>query len=491
MPKRITNEEFLIKVKNEVGDEYTALDEYINTKTQIRFRHNSETCNNSISLITPNHFFNGRRCKVCASINFKTKVAPKKTQEKFESEVYDLVKDKYTVVERYVDTHTKIKMRHNSEVCSNYEYKVAPTEFLKGNRCPKCKGIKHSITSSKGIDKFREEIEALDDGYKVIGEAYINNKQSIELLCPNGHRCFISYVNFKAGHRCKICASKRRISLEEQELHNFIKEALPSDLEITFNNDEIISPYELDVYIPSKNLAIEFNGLYYHSSRFKHYSYHLNKTKLCNKKGVRLIHIYDDEWKYKNSILKAELLRAFKVDFKGTLSLPIRDEITEKVKRIDTKTKNDFLKGNCLLGIDKNAVIRLGLYHNDILLAVMTFIKPTEHDSLNADYILSRFSLNIKYNIDKESAYEKLFSYFKKKYKWNKIGLYLDRRLFDEEFYLNNKWQLEDTKPPSFYYISGNYRVKPSPNALKDPKKKKKLKIYDCGSFILSYTKNS
>ena len=60
--------------------------------------------------------------------------------------------------------------------------------------------------------------------------------------------------------------------------------------------------YELDIVIPSKKLAVECNGLYWHSSaQNKDCSYHLSKTNECEDKGYNLIHIFEDEWLYRKS----------------------------------------------------------------------------------------------------------------------------------------------------------------------------------------------
>jgi hypothetical protein len=54
---------------------------------------------------------------------------------------------------------------------------------------------------------------------------------------------------------------------------------------------------ELDIYLPEKNLAIEFDGLFWHNSNNKFKNYHLKKTLLCEKQGIQLIHIFEYEWK--------------------------------------------------------------------------------------------------------------------------------------------------------------------------------------------------
>jgi hypothetical protein len=68
------------------------------------------------------------------------------------------------------------------------------------------------------------------------------------------------------------------------------------------------SKREIDIFIPSKKLAIEYNGLYWHSENFIENTYHLDKTEDCLKQDIKLIHIFEDEWIYKKDIVKSRLL---------------------------------------------------------------------------------------------------------------------------------------------------------------------------------------
>ena len=62
-------------------------------------------------------------------------------------------------------------------------------------------------------------------------------------------------------------------------------------------NDRLqIKPYELDIWIPSKFLAIEVNGVYWHTEeKGKGESYHQMKTQMCKEKGITLFHFSDVE----------------------------------------------------------------------------------------------------------------------------------------------------------------------------------------------------
>ena len=84
-------------------------------------------------------------------------------------------------------------------------------------------------------------------------------------------------------------------SRPEKEIAAFIRNAFPG-LEVLENVRSIICPQELDIYVPDAGLAIEFNGIYWHSDVFKDEMYHLNKSLKCLDRGIRLIHIFEWEW---------------------------------------------------------------------------------------------------------------------------------------------------------------------------------------------------
>jgi hypothetical protein len=103
----------------------------------------------------------------------------------------------------------------------------------------------------------------------------------------------------------------------QREIYDYIASIYDSQ-KISLNNKQIIkNPFnghklELDIFIPDLKLAIEFNGVLYHSfgiskySKFNNYleedpNHLLRKTLLCGEKGIRLIHIWDFEWENEQS----------------------------------------------------------------------------------------------------------------------------------------------------------------------------------------------
>jgi len=139
---KLTNDEFVLRIRNLVGDEYTPLNQYKATNKKIMFKHNSDKCNNYEWGITPADFYNGKRCPKCAG-------NARKTTNIFKQEVSNLVKDEYDVLGEYVNDGTKILMSHKK--CGN-KYLAIPSSFLQGRRCPIC-------NESKGEQKIRHLLE--------------------------------------------------------------------------------------------------------------------------------------------------------------------------------------------------------------------------------------------------------------------------------------------------------------------------------------------
>ena len=82
-------------------------------------------------------------------------------------------------------------------------------------------------------------------------------------------------------------------------------------IEHEINNRRIIKPLEIDIFIPSMNIGIEYNGSYWHSEKFRDSNYHERKMRLAASKGVMLIMIWDYEWDSNSEYIKSELLDLF------------------------------------------------------------------------------------------------------------------------------------------------------------------------------------
>lgn len=94
-------------------------------------------------------------------------------------------------------------------------------------------------------------------------------------------------------------------SKEENELYTYINSIY--DGQIINCDRTTIFPKELDLYLPEKKLAFEFNGLYWHSELFKTNEYHKDKTNNCLSHDIQLIHVFEDDWHYRQEIVKSRI----------------------------------------------------------------------------------------------------------------------------------------------------------------------------------------
>ncbi|RMA90231.1 hypothetical protein [Priestia megaterium] len=192
-----TTEIFKEEVFYLVGDEYKVLGEYITARIKIKLQH--VTCNYKFE-VTPDSFLRGSRCAKCAR-NLK------RTTKEFKEKVYSLVEDEYIVLGEYLNTNTRIKMKHNK---CGYEYDVTPAHFLNNRRCPKCKYESFHKKYKKSKKKFEEEVYNLvGDEFTVVGE-YINAKTKVKL---KHNECGYEWVavpkGFLDGNRCPKCKESK------------------------------------------------------------------------------------------------------------------------------------------------------------------------------------------------------------------------------------------------------------------------------------------
>jgi hypothetical protein len=241
---------------------------------------------------------------------------------------------------------------------------------------------------------------------------------------------------------CPTCYPHIR-SLDELEVLNYIKSLIPNE-EILHNTRKTVdNEFELDIYIPSKQLAIEYNGLYWHSeiSGDKDKRYHLNKTVRCKDKGIRLIHIFENDWLDKQEIIKSMLCNLLNVN-----TTPIYARKCEVVE-LDNKEKDLFVLNNHIQGRDKGS-IRIGLKYNNEIVSVMTFCK-SRFDK-NVEYEMSRYCNKLFTNVVGGAG--KLFNYFIKTYNPKSIVSYCDRKVFIGKVYENIGFKFHSNTPPNYYY---------------------------------------
>ena len=278
----------------------------------------------------------------------------------------------------------------------------------------------------------------------------------ITINCPECNNNYtinrsVLYHRFKVtDNPCTICLPKKSgVSIQEKELKGFIESL---GLKIKDNDRDLIKPFEVDIHIPSKNVAIEYNGIYWHTEKYVDNDYHLNKTIMANNNNTQMIHIFEDEWINKKDIVKSRIENI--LGFTKERIYARKCEIRE----VPTKEKTKFLNDNHIQGA-VGSKINLGLYYNDELVSIMTFSslrKVLGFDNQENKYELIRFCNKI--NTSVVGGASRLFKRFVRDYKPKEIISYADRRWSTGNLYDNLNFTYSHNSPPNYYYVVNERR---------------------------------
>lgn len=441
----MTKEKFILKAREKHGDKYDySKVEYVNnhTKVCIICPEHGEFWQ------VPNSHLNGNGCPLCAGLK-------KRTTETFIQKAKEIHGDKYDYSKvNYINKRSKVII-----ICPEHgEFEQCANNHLRGQGCPECGKIKaqNRIGDFKNFRKtkedFQNDLNKLYNGqYEIVGD-YINNKTKTEIYChkigKNGkeHGIFVTRPDgLINGHGCPKCGNI--ISKGENEIYEFISQIYNDN--IIKHDRTLLNGKELDIYIPSLKIGIEYNGLLWHSDKFRNKKDILEKFNLCQEKGIFLITIYEDEWNNKKEICKSRISGFLR---KNDRIFARKCEIKEiSYKESSLFLDNNHLQGNCI------SKYNLGLFYNNQLISVMTFgnlRKNLGNKSQNGAYEMLRFCNKIGINVIGGAS--KLLSYFIKKYNPKEIISYADRRWSKGNLYTKLGFELDKVTPQNYFYIPYN-----------------------------------
>jgi hypothetical protein len=266
---------------------------------------------------------------------------------------------------------------------------------------------------------------------------YLGNSLSL-YRCDRGHEYEISSSNYhsRIAKNIPICTICNPIgdskSIKELELFRLIS---------SIYTDEIIQSYrnvlEIDIYLPNLKIGFEFNGLYWHSDKFKDKKYHVNKTKYFKKLGISIIHIWEDDWDFRKEIVIGKINSIL-----GIEEILLNSDICE-IREVSNSDIKSFIETNNIDLYEKSN-IGIGLYNGNELVSLMTF-----NNYRTDKFELTFYCTKIGYNIINGDS--KILNHFKNKYGTVKIISY------DSLDWSNSFYQRADVKPIA--EIGPEYRI--------------------------------
>ena len=226
----------------------------------------------------------GHGCNCCGIANYASDT------EQFIEKANALHGNKYDYSKvEYINNSTKVII-----ICAEHgDFEQIPNDHLDGHGCKSCMSKRLTDLKSSNAVEFIKKAETVHaDKYDYSKVEYSGNKQKVIIICPD-HGEFEQRPNnhiMSAG--CPKCFN--RVSKAEQKIIDFVSENYTGEIHTSVSPDFMHGKLELDIYLPEKNLAFEYNGNYWHDKKPK--GYHRNKTKMCAEAGVELYHVWESDY---------------------------------------------------------------------------------------------------------------------------------------------------------------------------------------------------
>lgn len=469
MAKAHTLETFVAKAREVHGDryKYVALEKGPHYKLMVRLvcaEHGEFVMRGNA------HLSQGSGCPKCATrlmqagalrrwaSEDRTKVT--KQEKKLEIKIQDFEVDFSTRKYRLKDIETKCREVHGDKytyikaastyrgilidyTCPKHGTQTQILEVhLRSKGCPVCSAESRRYSQRWTVEKYAERANEVHGQYTYKTLDYDNyRKAMVTYICGKHGEHTQDAASHLAGQGCPKCVG--RVSKANIEIKDFL-EALGLDVKLEYRFQGDLRSF--DIAVPSKSLVIEYNGNYWHSSRYIESSDHKSKSALATKNGYRCLHIHSDEWKDRRLAVE-NLLRAAT----GGVSSKIFARNTEVVT-IDRHTAAEFLEKYHIQGASSVGEY-FGLKHNNNLCAVMVFNKNTSsRNQKSSEHCveLTRYATSTAV----VGGFTKLLKhYIRNNKEVTSVVSYSDERLFTGDTYKKAGFEKLHTTQPDYRYL--------------------------------------
>lgn len=434
--QRVTQQEFIRRSRLVHGDKY----DY--SKSEFR------TVDDKVSIICPEHgqfeqvaydHMKGRGCIKCGVIKCSSsqRLGTKEFIRRavaLHGNRYDYSRSKYTHIKGKVEI-----------ICKEHGpfWQMADGHTIK-HGCPQCAGLA-PVSKEQFIER---SVAAHGDEYDYSETVYTSFSKPASIRCKT-HGVFWQVAKTHAsGHGCPKCAREATTSAGENEVAEWLKSA---GFNIVRNDRDVLEGFEIDIYIPSRKIGIEFNGAYWHhDARLVHPRIHETKAARADKVGIGLVTVWDFDWMNKRELVQAMLLHRMGV---GKV-----DKINARechVLPVDSKGASEFYDRTHIQGAAWRSIANYGLFSGDIMVACMSFSRGASRRGKTGsdEWELTRYSTD---GVVRGGA-GKLLAEFIREHAPHAIWSFSDRQHFSGGLYRLLGF-MEDGK------VAADYRVMHQPS---------------------------
>lgn len=392
------------------------------------------------------HGYHSCKDKMCirelGSNQYETIIENKKSEWE---DLFDKLDD-YELIEYGGVNDIRYKHKECGKISNWYAICIKDRIKSKKTLCTHCNPVGYDSSSEMAKREVFDIISGLDD-YEIVN--YIDTKNiSIEhTLCGNTFTTNKSLIQYRIDNGMSICINCEPLhsrSSAELAIYSWLSSIY--DGEIIENDKSVLSGKELDIYIPDKKVAIEFNGTYWHSTKVKEdaRNRHQYKSIQCKEKSIRLIHVWESDWIHKQGIIKSIIKNA--VVGANRVIYGRKCEI----KEVDTDISYEFMEDNHIQGGVYNRV-RIGLYYNNELVSMMTFNPIDKRDN---KWEIGRLATKLDTIVI--GGANKMYRYFLKSYKPSYVLTFAFFDYFTGKVYENMGFDIVGLNKPGYFYVDRN-----------------------------------
>jgi len=325
-----------------------------------------------------------------------------------------------------------------------HEWQATVNTRTQGHNCPICAG-KRTLTGYN--DAVTNALPHMEQWHPTLNKGLIpasirpSTHQKVWWQCEKGHEWEATMKDRTRGTNCPKCA--KTVSEPENIIYRYL---INHSIEVEQSNKTILpGRQELDLYLPEQKIAIEYNGLHWHSeAKGKPKKYHYDKWLVCKELGIQLIQIWEDDWTRNPELILKSLLN--KSGNQESLKIAARKT---KIVLIPRGKAKIFLNENHIQGYAAGSYY-LGLQdQNQKLVAVMVLTKKPENILEIARYAT---------NQNVQGGFSKLLKYAEREYVPNKFITFSDHTISDGGLYENNGFIADREVVPDYMYIVGKQR---------------------------------
>lgn len=369
-----------------------------------------------------------------AKLHENTLKSKKTNKERYGNEIAQRSDE---VKQKSKETHAKLYKEGHSSRTDSVKRRTKNTVMEKY-------GVKSALLiNKKSLDERFDEFKNKNEpNFTLLStkDEYNKNEYSSKAIYKwKCNTCSNEFYKVEPCLRCLRCNPYSN-STGEKELCEFL-----DSMNITYekNNRTLIYPYEIDIFIPSLGIGLEYNGDYWHNtSRRPDILYHQNKTINMNNLGYKLITIFETDMLNKESIVKNRLIHILN---NNKTTIYARKCV---VRVVTHREASDFLNEHHIQG-SCSSKIRYGLYYNDELVQIMTFGTPR----FNKKYQYELLRLCSKFNV--VGGASKLLKHFEKTINPDSLISYADMKWSNGNVYDKLNFIKVRVSKPSYFYSDG------------------------------------